>query len=132
MIKYEMLDVCNKKIENWDGYDLPAFATTFGNDEVDAMIDWMNGECPCDIGTDYFDGSINRVAATVIGARNARKALLYALLQPPKELLQAEAEGNMTKRLALLEEAKALPFGIVLEMFCKQENVPYANWVKGL
>ena len=55
MIKNEMLVMCDKKIENWDGYDLPSFAATFGNDEVDAMIDWMDGECPFDIGADYFE-----------------------------------------------------------------------------
>ena len=57
MIKYEMLDVCDKKIENWDGYDLPAFATTFGNDEVDAMIDWMECKCPFEIDHDFFDAT---------------------------------------------------------------------------
>lgn len=84
------------------------------------------------IGTDYFDASINRVAATVIGARNAKKALLYALLQPNAALKQAEAEGNFTKRLALLEEAKALPFGIVWEVFCEQENVLGSAWINEL
>ena len=55
MINYEMLEVCDKKIENWDGYNPSAFATAFGNDEVDAMIDWMECECPFDIGGNYFD-----------------------------------------------------------------------------
>lgn len=84
------------------------------------------------IGTDYFDASINRVAASAIGARNAKKALLYALLQPNQALMQAEAEGNFTRRLALLEEAKALPFGLVWDMFCEQEGVPGSDWVKSL
>lgn len=84
------------------------------------------------IGTDYFDASINRVAASAIGARNAKKALLYALLQPNQALMQAEAEGNFTRRLALLEEAKALPFGLVWDMFCEQEGVPGSDWVKAL
>ena len=84
------------------------------------------------IGTDYFDASINRVAASVIGARNAKKALLYALLQPNQALMDAEAEGNFTKRLALLEEAKALPFGLVWDMFCEQENVPGSDWIQAL
>ena len=53
------------------------------------------------IGLDFFDASINRVAATVIGARNARKALLYALLEPSEELIRVEREGNLTRRLAL-------------------------------
>ena len=57
MIKYEMLDVCDKQIENWAGYDLPAFATTFGNEEVDAMIDWMECMCPFEIDHDFFDAT---------------------------------------------------------------------------
>ncbi len=84
------------------------------------------------IGTDYFDASINRVAASVIGARNTKKALLYALLQPNKELKKAESEGNFTKRLALLEEAKALPFGLVWDMFCEREDVPGSDWIQDL
>lgn len=84
------------------------------------------------IGTDYFDASINRVAASVIGSRNAKKALLYALLQPNQALMNAEAEGNLTKRLALLEEAKALPFGLVWDMFCEQESVPGSDWIQAL
>lgn len=81
------------------------------------------------IGTDYFDASINRVAASVIGTRNARKALLYALLQPDAMLKKVEAEGDFTRRLALLEEAKTLPFGLVWDMLCELENVPGANWI---
>lgn len=84
------------------------------------------------IGTDYFDASINRIAAMAIGARNAKKALLYALLMPNAELKHVEAEGNFSKRLALLEESKALPFGIVWEYFCEQENVPGAKWINSL
>lgn len=84
------------------------------------------------IGTDYFDASINRIAAMVIGARNTKKALLYALLQPNEELKRVEREGNFGKRLALLEEAKALPFGIVWEYFCAQEGVPGSQWVNSL
>lgn len=84
------------------------------------------------IGTDYFDAGINRIAATVIGARSTKKALLLALLQPLEALRAAEEEGNFTKRLALLEEAKELPFGLVWEMFCERENVPGGEWIRGL
>ncbi|QNM06487.1 L-rhamnose isomerase [Qiania dongpingensis] len=84
------------------------------------------------IGTDYFDASINRIAATAIGARNARKALLLALLQPTEELIQIEREGNLTKRLAYYEELKAMPFGLVWEMFCEMENVPGRTWISEL
>ena len=81
------------------------------------------------IGTDYFDASINRVAATVIGTRNTKKALLYALLMPNDLLKKVEAEGNYTKRLAILEEAKSLPFGLVWDKFCEINNVPGAEWI---
>lgn len=84
------------------------------------------------IGTDYFDASINRVAASVIGARNAKKALLYALLQPWDELKRLEREENYTARLALLEESKALPFGLVWEYFCETENVPGSSWITSI
>ena len=84
------------------------------------------------IGTDYFDASINRIAATVIGARNTKKALLFALLQPHEALLQAEREGNFAKRLALLEEAKTLPFGIVWEELCEREGVPGREWIQSI
>src|SRR6202008_4996689 len=63
------------------------------------------------IGLDFFDASINRVAAWVIGARSMLKALLLALLEPTESLGRLEAEGDNTARLALLEELKALPFG---------------------
>lgn len=82
------------------------------------------------IGLDYFDASINRVTATVIGARCARKALLLALLQPTEELKKLELEGNLTKRLGLLEEVKSLPFGLVWDMFCEMEQVPGKEWIK--
>lgn len=81
------------------------------------------------IGTDYFDASINRIAATVIGARNTKKALLYALLQPNSELVEIEAKGDFTRRLAFHEEAKTLPFGLVWDMFCEIEDVPGSDWI---
>jgi L-rhamnose isomerase len=76
------------------------------------------------IGLDFFDASINRVAAWVIGTRNAIKALLMALLEPEKTLQAYENEGNFTARLALLEELKGLPFGAVWDYYCQKENVP--------
>lgn len=82
------------------------------------------------IGTDYFDASIHRVAATVIGARNTKKALLYALLQPDYMLKHVEKSGDYTKRLALLEEAKTLPFGLVWDMFCEREGVCGSSWIE--
>ena len=76
------------------------------------------------IGLDYFDASINRVAAWVIGARSMCKALLLALLAPVAKLKHAEMEGDYTARLALMEEAKTLPFGAVWDFYCFQQGVP--------
>lgn len=82
------------------------------------------------LGLDYFDASINRVAAWVIGTRALQRALLSALLEPTKALQQTELDGDFTSRLALQEELKALPSGIVWEAFCVQQNVPLAaDWI---
>ncbi len=75
------------------------------------------------IGLDYFDASINRVAAWVIGMRNTQKAMLAALLEPPT-LREAEVNGDFTTRLALQEECKTLPAGAVWDMFCERRSVP--------
>ncbi len=79
------------------------------------------------IGLDYFDASINRVAAWVVGARNAIKALLRALLEPIDRLRACEAAGDYTSRLALLEEAKTLPFGAVWDYYCTRAGVPVGD-----
>jgi len=76
------------------------------------------------IGLDYFDGSINRVAAWVIGARNALKCLLAALLEPSAGLRQSEDAGDFTARLAQIEENKTLPLGPVWEEHCRRQNAP--------
>ena len=76
------------------------------------------------IGLDFFDASINRVAAWVIGTRNTMRALLIALLEPIAQLRELEVSGDYTKRLALLEEFKGLPFGAVWDYFCLQQGVP--------
>ena len=76
------------------------------------------------IGLDYFDASINRVAAWAAGVRNMQKALLIALLEPTKKLQEAEASGDFTSRLALGEEAKSLPFGPVWDEFCTRQDAP--------
>jgi len=82
------------------------------------------------IGLDYFDASINRVAAWVIGARNMTKALLLALLAPIEKLKRFEAEGDYTSRLAVMEDAKVLPAGAVWDYFCESRNVPAgADWL---
>lgn len=76
------------------------------------------------VGLDFFDASINRVAAWVIGTRNFEKCLLFALLQPDEELKKMEEEGDFTGRLMLQEEAKTLPFAEVWYEYCRRENVP--------
>lgn len=76
------------------------------------------------IGLDFFDASINRVAAWTIGTRNMIKALLYALLMPHDLLKRYQDEGNYTARLALLEEFKTYPFGAVWDQYCAKMNVP--------
>jgi L-rhamnose isomerase len=82
------------------------------------------------IGLDYFDASINRVAAWVIGSRSMLKALLAALLEPIDTLRRVEAEGDFTARLALLEEQKILPLGAVWDYYCLKSNVsPGRAWL---
>ncbi|MCP3967333.1 MAG: L-rhamnose isomerase [Lentisphaerae bacterium] len=76
------------------------------------------------IGLDFFDASINRVAAWVIGTRNMRKALLAAALEPTAELRKFELKGDYTSRLALMEEIKTFPLGAVWDYFCEKSGVP--------
>ncbi|MFP7253237.1 L-rhamnose isomerase [Terribacillus goriensis] len=76
------------------------------------------------IGLDFFDASINRVAAWVIGTRNMQKALLYALLTPHAELKEYQEKGQFTERLMLMEELKSYPFGAVWDYFCQEMQVP--------
>jgi L-rhamnose isomerase len=82
------------------------------------------------VGLDFFDASINRVAAWVIGTRSMIKALLLALLEPAAALRAAETAGDYTARLAMLEEAKTLPAGAVWDYYCQQQEVPVgAAWL---
>lgn len=76
------------------------------------------------IGLDFFDASINRVAAWAIGTRNAAKAVLAALLEPTEKLQQLEREGDFTARLALMEEQKTMPLGAIWDHYCQQAGVP--------
>ncbi|WP_394853218.1 L-rhamnose isomerase [Exercitatus varius] len=76
------------------------------------------------IGLDFFDASINRIAAWVIGTRNMQKALLRALLEPTQELRDLENTRDFGSRLALLEEQKSLPWQAVWDMYCERHNVP--------
>jgi L-rhamnose isomerase len=76
------------------------------------------------IGLDFFDASINRIGAYVIGIRSTQKALLQGLLEPLELLRQYEDNGQYFERLALLEEAKGLPWNAVWDYFCLKNNVP--------
>ncbi|GKW11062.1 MULTISPECIES: L-rhamnose isomerase [Pectobacterium] len=83
------------------------------------------------IGLDFFDASINRIAAWVIGTRNMKKALLRALLEPTETLRTLEQNGDYTARLALLEEQKSLPWQAVWEHYCQRHDViPGSDWLQ--
>ena len=104
------------------------------DDELQAIANQIiryNFEKRVHIGIDFFDASINRIAAWVIGVRNTRKALMIALLEPTEKLKEIELEGDFTSRLALLEEYKTYPTGAVWDYYCSQRGV-YAgeDWLE--
>ena len=76
------------------------------------------------IGLDYFDASINRVAAWVIGGRNMLRSLCLAMLEPYGQYKKLELDGDYTSRLALMEEAKTMPFGAVWNYYCMKHEAP--------
>ncbi len=76
------------------------------------------------VGLDFFDASINRIGAYVVGTRAAQKAFLFALLEPTKQLVELEKTGNYFERLAMLEELKSKPFGAVWDYYCLINDVP--------
>lgn len=93
------------------------------NDAIDRVI----------IGLDFFDASINRISAWVVGMRSMQKALLYALLSPNKKLAQLQHEGRMTEVMMQQEEMKFYPFGDVWNYFCEVNNVPAKeDWFKAV
>jgi L-rhamnose isomerase len=91
------------------------------NDALDRVI----------IGLDFFDASINRIAAWTIGTRNMIKALLSAMLTPNELLKKYQDQGNFTERLALMEELKTYPMGDIWNYYCEKNNVPVGEtWIK--
>jgi L-rhamnose isomerase len=80
------------------------------------------------IGLDYFDASINRIAAWAVGARNFQKALLSALLVPHDEFKALQDSGNYSKLMVVQEEHKTLPFGAVWEEYLARQKVPAGDW----
>jgi L-rhamnose isomerase len=106
----------------WDSDHVVTF-----NDDLQAITQEIvrnDGLERIHIGLDYFDASINRVAAWTIGARNTLRALLIALLEPRDMLRAYELEGDYSSRLALQEELKSMPFHAVWDYYCLQKNVP--------
>ena len=104
------------------------------NDELQAIAaEIVRGEYleRVHIGLDFFDASINRVAAWVIGTRSMLKALLIALLEPTAYLRHLEAGNDYTERLALLEELKTMPVGAVWDEYCLKAGVPVGSaWIE--
>ena len=97
------------------------------NDEIQAVTEEIvlsRALDRCHIALDYFDAGLNRVGAWVVGARAALKGLLQAFLLPAKKIAQAELAGDGFARLALREEARALPFGAVWDYYCLTSGVP--------
>lgn len=80
------------------------------------------------IGLDFFDGTVERGAATIIGARSARQCMLRALLEPSKLLQQAEYQGDYTRRLAKMEELRNLPYSFVWDRYCEMHGMPGTQW----
>ena len=80
------------------------------------------------IGLDYFDASINRLAAWIVGQRNMQKALLWALLLPNDKLKALQDESNFTELMVLQEELKTLPFDAVWAEYLKRQKVVGAEW----
>lgn len=100
------------------------------NDSVQMLaqeIVWANALGRVNIGLDYFDASINRIGAYVVGVRATQKAFLQALLSPIDKLREYEAKEQYFERLALLEEMKSLPWNDVYNYFCLINNVPVAE-----
>ena len=80
---------------------------------------------------DFFDATINRIAAWVVGTRNTQKALLKAMLEPTEELKQMELDFDFTSRLVYTEELKDFPYSDVWNYFCLKNNVPVGlDWLK--
>ena len=97
------------------------------NDELRATCEEI-GRCRAydrvHLALDFFDASINRIAAWTVGSRALLKALLLSLLEPTVMLQEEERNGNWTRRLALMEELKALPFGAVWDYYCIDSRTP--------
>jgi L-rhamnose isomerase len=104
------------------------------NDELKAICEEI-GRCRAydrvHLALDFFDASINRIAAWAIGSRATLKGLLLSLLEPTELLQELERSGDLSVRLAMMEELKSLPFGSVWDHFCLHHGVPAGwNWLQ--
>lgn len=126
---HEQLLIHTSRPVRWDSDHVVLFddATRAVFHEVGAGQAWNRVK----IALDYFDASINRIAAYVIGIRATRKAILSAMLTPHDELARLQKEGKGTQRLALMERLKVMPFGEVWDSCCDQAGVPgEADWIQ--
>ena len=115
----------------WDSDHVVAF-----DDETRAIMEELVRLGKLDktyIATDFFDASINRIAAWVIGIRNTRKALLAALLQPVELMKKLEADNDVSARLAYVQEFKAAPFALVWDYYCEKTGKGVGlSWLDGV
>ncbi len=112
----------------WDSDHVVTYTEELQN--VFNEIQRMQAFPKVNIALDFFDASIDRVGAWVIGARNTLKAILVSLLEPTELLRRVESAGDWASRLAYLEECKSLPFGVVWDRFCEMNNVPVREkWI---
>ena len=115
----------------WDSDHVVAF-----DDETRAIMEELVRLDKLDktyIATDFFDASINRIAAWVIGIRNTRKALLAALLQPVELMKKLEADNDVSARLAYVQEFKAAPFALVWDYYCEKTGKGVGlSWLDGV
>lgn len=106
------------------------------NDDIRCLFQQIvrgNALACTNIALDFFDASINRIGAWVVGTRATQKAILAALLEPTKQLVDFENAGNGAAKLALLEECKTLPLGAVWDMFCLQSGSPTGTaWINDM
>jgi L-rhamnose isomerase len=114
----------------WDSDHVPLFEDEVK--EIAKEIIRCHGEDRVLIGLDYFDASINRIAAWVTGARTVQKALLYALLQPHDELKKLQDGFHYTKLLVWQEELKTLPFGAVWDEYLRRQKCPGNQWLSAV
>jgi L-rhamnose isomerase len=123
---FDMMALHITRPVRWDSDHVPLFEDEVK--EIAKEIIRCHGEDRVLIGLDYFDASINRIAAWVTGARTAQKALLYALLQPHDELKKLQDGLQYTKLLVWQEELKTLPFGAVWGEYLRRQNCPGNQW----